>query len=121
MLILSSLYLRIFSGDTGKSTQLFTTWQKDILSLDSVDCDEGIQQYIPLMISARDRYTQFKYLHRAYYIPQRLARIYPTQSNCCPKCLTDVGTFIHVVWSCSLKQRFWRDVVSEINAAGDFM
>lgn len=67
----------------------------------------------------REWYTQLKFLHRADYTPQGLSRIYPTQSSCCPKCLTDVMTFIHVVCLCPFVQKFWRAVVSEINIVGD--
>lgn len=117
--ILSSLYLRISSRDTDRNTQLFQSWQGDIPTLDSDDWDEGVQQYISLMISAgTDTYIQLTFLHKAYYTPQRLARIYPTQSNRCPKCLNDIGTFIHVFWTCPLVQGFWKGVVGEINDIG---
>lgn len=91
--ILSSLYLRISSRDTNQNTELFQRWQSDIPNLESEDWDEGVQQYIPLMISARDRYIQLKFLHKVYYTPQKLARIYPTQSDRCPKCRNELGTF----------------------------
>lgn len=114
--------LRISARDTGKNTQLFNTWQGDIPSLSSEDWDEGVQQYIPLVIYAKDKYIQLKILHRANYTPQSLSKIYkicPTQSGRCPKCLSDTGTFIHVVWTCPLIQQFWREVVEQINAVGD--
>lgn len=60
----------------------------------------------PLMKSARDRYSQLKFLHRAYYTPQKLSKIYPAQSDRCPKCYNQFGTFLHVVWSCPLIQEF---------------
>lgn len=56
-----------------------------------------------------------------YLTPQTiiLSKIYPTQSDCCPKCMSDTGTFIHVVWTCPTIQEFWREVVAEINIIGD--
>lgn len=88
-------------------------------SLTDDDWEEGIQQYIPLMISARDRYIQLKFLHRAYYTPQRLARFYPTQSDKFSKCNNAVGMFFHVVWSCPLIHQFWREMVQYINSIGN--
>lgn len=96
--ILSSLYLRISCGTDGQGTKLFNKWKVDVPSLTDDDWEKGIQQYIPLMISARDRYIQLKFLHRAYYTPQRLARIYPTHSDKCPKCKNAGGN----VLSCNL-------------------
>lgn len=56
--ILSSLYLRISCEHDGRGTKLFHKWKVDIPSLADDDWEEGIQQYIPLSISARDRYIQ---------------------------------------------------------------
>lgn len=114
--ILSSLYLRISCEDYGGGTKLFQKWKEYIPALKDDDWEKGIQQYIPLMISARDRFIQLKF--RAYYTPQRLARKYPTQSDRCPKCTTEMGTFFYVVWFCPLIQKFWLDVVATINSVG---
>lgn len=66
-----------------------------------------------MMISARDRFIQIKFLHRAYFSPQCLARIYPDNSPACPKCASEEGSFF--VWSCQHIQTFWRGVVNIIN------
>lgn len=95
--ILSSLYLIISSRDTGRGTKLFHSWKEVIPTLTAEDWEERIQQYIPLMISAKDRYIQLKFLPRLYYTPQKLSRIYPTKSDRCPKCANQLGTFLHVV------------------------
>lgn len=68
--ILSSLYLRISSEESSSGTKLFQKWKTDFPALEDVDWVEGIQQYIPLMISAKERYIQLKFIHRAYYTPQ---------------------------------------------------
>lgn len=117
--ILSSLYLRVSLGVDGQGSRLFNKWKSDVPSLTDEDWEEGIKQYIPLMISARDRYIQLKFLHQAYYTPQRLAKIYPSYSDRCPNCNTDAGTFLHVVWSCPLLQQFWREVVQYISLIGN--
>lgn len=69
--ILSSLYLRISCEDDGRGTQLFHKWKVDLPSLADDDWEEGIQQYILLMISAGDRYIQLKFLHRAFLHPPK--------------------------------------------------
>lgn len=45
--------------------------------------------------------------------------MYPTQSDRCPKCTTELGTFLHVVWACPVMQTFWEGVVLEINLVGN--
>lgn len=67
---LSSIYLRL----TCKATsQNFQAWQCDIPTLTEEDWNEGLQHYIQLMISARDRFAQLKFLHGVCYTPQRLS------------------------------------------------
>lgn len=116
--ILSSLYIRILSEEQTGGTGLYEKWKADIPALAPDDWEECIQQYIPLMVPERDRYVQLKFLHRVY-TPQRLSRIYPTQSDRCPKCNRELGTFIHVVWSCPVIQQFWLEVVEVINSAAN--
>lgn len=113
---LSVVYSDLAGLDTSKVTQLFSRWQTHVPSLAGDDWEEGIQQYLSLMISARDRFTQLKFLHRAYYTPERLAKIYPAHSPLCPKCSTEVGSFIHVTWSCQCIQSFWDGVLQDINS-----
>lgn len=75
---LSTMYNMLAVLDTSKVSQLFTCWQCKIPEL-ADDWEEGIQQYLTLLILSRNRSTQLKFLHRAYYSPLWLARIYPDQ------------------------------------------
>lgn len=116
--ILSALYSILARLDTSKVSQLFSVWQSDILTLADSNWEEGIQQYIPLMVSTRDRLTQLKFIHRMYYSPDRLAKIYPDRRPTCHRCNAEVGTFFHVVWSCPQLRPFWTGVVEVINSIG---
>lgn len=113
---LSSIYLRLTCKAAGSTTRLFEAWQRDIPALTEEDWTEGLQQCIPLMISARDRFVQLKFIHRVYYTPARLSRIYSEVTDTCPKCRQSVGTFIHMVWECPHIQSFWQEVVADVNA-----
>lgn len=66
------------------------------------------------MISAKDRFIQVKFLHRVYYMPQRLSVIYPTLDALCPSCRGEVENLIHMVWSSLSFQSFWQAVVADI-------
>lgn len=115
---LSALYAELIGLDTSAVSRLFSRWQTDIPTLADDDWEEGIKQYLPLMISARDRFTKLRFLHRVYYSPERLAKIYPDRSVICPKCNSETGSFFHVIWSCQHLQLFWRGMVTDINAIG---
>lgn len=106
------------SRDTSKVSQLCELWRMDVLQLADEDWEEGIQQYLPLAISARDRFIQLKFLHCAYYSPTRLARIYPDRMARCPRCSSDSADFFHVVWSCPGVVEFWKNILTDINSIG---
>lgn len=87
---LSALYSVLAGLDTSKVSQL--------LSVTDGDWEEGLQPYLPLMISTRNRFIKLKFLHWAYCSPVRLSRFYTSREAICPKCSTDTGTFFHMVW-----------------------
>lgn len=60
---LSSIYLRLTCKDASNTLRLFGVWQGDIPALTEEDWTEGLQQCIPLIISAKDRFVQLKFLH----------------------------------------------------------
>lgn len=115
---LSTLYNLLAVLDTSKVPQLFELWQKDIPELADNDWEEGIQQYLPLLIFARDRFIQLKFLHRAYYSPACLARKYPDRTANCPKCSLENADFFYLVWSCPEVVNFWKNILTDINSIG---
>lgn len=40
-----------------------------------------------------------------------MAKFYPSLSPMCPKCLTSIGTFGHLIWYCPRIRGFWGEVV----------
>lgn len=53
------------------------------------------------LVSARDRLIHFKFLHRVYFTPARLSRIYPTASSQCWRCSYAPADVEHIFWTCS--------------------
>lgn len=111
---LSLLYFRLSLAFSSKLTQAFLIWQQDIPTLTEEDWEDCVSSYNTTMISARDRFVQLKFLHRAYYTPQRLVAIYADGPSSCPCCRVLKASFIHMVWSCSSLQRFWEQVLSDL-------
>lgn len=116
--LLSFIYNKLALLDTSRVSQLLTTWQHDIPDLTEDDWEEGVQQYLTLTISSKDRFSQLKFLHRAYYSPSRLAKIYTDRTATCPRCGSDDADFYHTVWSCPRIVVFWKLVLDDINSVG---
>lgn len=107
---LSTLYMHLTVAHDVKTNRLMAKWQADIPSLGEEESEECLTTFIPSMIAARDRFVQLKFLHRAYYTPQRLANIYPGLSPSCNRCGVEVGSFFHTVWSCIKLCPYWTSV-----------
>lgn len=112
---LSTLYLYLTVEYDAKLTKTWEKWRVDIPSLEEEEWKECLISYIPSMIAAKDRFIQFKFLHRAYFTPQRLARIYLQRDPNCQRCRQEVGTFWHMVWSCPKLRLFWSAVASTLS------
>lgn len=69
-----------------------------------------------LIISSGDKLIQVKFLHRIYYTPQRLHRMFPDKDSECPRCKTLIGTFFHMFWNCPIISTYWTKVFGEINS-----
>lgn len=58
---------------------------------------------------------QFNIIHRVYYTPERLHKISDLYSECCPRCKTEVGTLLHMFWTCSELKIYWRNIIQTID------
>lgn len=108
---LSSLYLYLTVAYDTKLTRSLDRWRVDIPALDEEKWEECVTTFIPSMIAAKDRFIQLKFLHRAYYTPQRLSRTYSQLDPKCTRCSIEVGTFWHVVWSCPKIRLYWEAII----------
>ncbi len=46
---------------------------------------------------------------------ERLHKISISYSDCCPRCKTEVGTLLHMFWSCSELETYWRNIIQTID------
>lgn len=112
---LSALYLDLISVDSPKMEHLWAQWRADLPDLDIEDWKGCLEDSVKLLISTRDKLIQIHFLHRVYYMPQRLHRIYPQRSPDCTYCVGDVGTYLHMFWSCPRVAHFWGEMVELVN------
>lgn len=69
--------------------------------------------------NARLKYMQFNYLHHTYLTPHRLARMFSTSTDACPRCLSADATFPHMVWACPQLGTYWNGIAEIlVEAAG---
>lgn len=106
---LFSLYLTLLSEESHKMDKLWKKWRADTPTLDKDDWEDCFEESSRLVISSRDKLIQTKLLHRLYYTPQRLQRIYPRQSASCPLCQTTFVMYFHMFWSCARVSQFWTE------------
>lgn len=97
---------------SGESSNVKLLWQRDLSTSFTqekwlgilADCGKYVRE-------AREKFTQYKIIHRYYHTPVRLYRMKLMNDNMCWKCKTEVGTFLHCVWECGLVNPFWVKVV----------
>ena len=67
-----------------------------------------------ISVCNRAKSIQFKILHRMHISPNRRHLFNCTLSPMCLKYKTEVGTLTHCLWSCYKLQRYWSDIVTEM-------
>lgn len=60
--------------------------------------------------SAKFKFIQLMIVHRAYLTPSRLHKMFQTTTDNCPRCQEHNTDLIHILWSCSRLQHFWKGV-----------
>lgn len=60
--------------------------------------------------------ASLKVLTRWYYVPSRLAVIYPGTSPLCFRGCELEGTMLHILWTCPRMRYFWQKVFRTINS-----
>lgn len=83
--------------------------------LDREDWEDMWDYPLQPLVATRDKLIQFKILHRIYYTPQRLHRIYPTSSAACWRCSGVPAGFLHIFWDCPQIQEYWKEVTQFIH------
>ena len=67
-----------------------------------------------ITVCNRTRAMQLKILHRAHIAPNRLSKYKKDVSPVCPKCKTEIGDLTHCYWSCVKIQKYWSDILLEM-------
>lgn len=90
--------------------KLWDMWKIDIPASDRENWADCLEQGPKLVISSGDKLIQIKFLHRVYFTPVCLSRIYPDRNPHCPRCRTQLGTYLHMFWDCPALSIFWSGI-----------
>lgn len=91
-------------------------WENDLECTFEKDVWELIcKNALTFSYNCRHRLIQFNIIHRVYYTPERLHKISDSYSECCPRCKIEVGTLLHMFWTCSELETYWRNIIQTID------
>lgn len=110
--LISTIYIHLFSENCIIRYKLRARWMRDVPKLDEENWEEIWGFPFQILVSLRDKLTQFKITHRIYYTTYRLYKMCPL--NDCWRCGYTPGDFIHIFWSCPAIAIFWREVIRVI-------
>lgn len=84
---LSNIYKELLTNIHMGPETLKAKWVEDFPTLDMEDWEEELEFSFTHLLSTRDRLIQFKIMHRVYFTPTRLHKIYPSISASCWRCV----------------------------------
>lgn len=64
--------------------------------------------------NSRHKLLQFNLIHRTYYTPECLHKINRTYSEQCPRCKVEIGSLMHMFWTCKGLKHFWSSILNII-------
>lgn len=111
--ILSQMYTLLNTPAQTPDLPCITKWEKDLLcTFTAVQKQNMIVLSLKSSICTKIQETNFKILTRWYLTPSRLHSMFTESSKYCWRCQREVGTILHVFWSCPHSTNFWTAVRS---------
>lgn len=91
-------------------------WEAETSGLDRDDLNDIWGIAFQTLVSTRDRLIHYKFLHRIYLTPARLARMFGNQQSSCWRCSTPLANFMHIFGDCPQVKPYWQAVASCIRS-----
>lgn len=114
-LSISTFYKTLSSASSSPLTKLRDTWGRELAIVISDDEWEDVWRKAKFVsICNRAKSIQLKINHRMHISPNRRHKFNACLSPLCLKCKTEIGTLTHCLWSCSKLQKYWSDILCEI-------
>lgn len=87
-------------------------WETEVSDIQGEEWDDMWDHSFQHLVAGRDRLIHFKFLHKIYYTPARLATMYPNVPAECWRCTFLPAAADHIFWRCPRIQQFWTEVTS---------
>lgn len=87
-------------------------WEAEVSDIQEEEWDDMWDQPFQHLVSARDILIHFKFLHKIYYTPARLAATYPSVLAYCWRRSFSPAADDHVFWRWPQIQKFWTEITS---------
>lgn len=99
----STIYTNSIYLTSSSCNNLRLIWQRDLnCQIDEDTWKQIVADNGKYIKDTRGKFTQYKILHRYYWTPCRLFKVGLISTNTCWNCKTEMGTFIHLIWECSM-------------------
>lgn len=119
--ILSRMYTLLNTPMQPPSLSCITKWETDLhCTFTAVQKQNMIVLSLKSSICTKIQETNFKILTRWYLTPSRLHMMFTDSSDQCWRCQREVGTMLHMFWSCPRLTNFWSAVRSISQKFTDF-
>lgn len=110
--LISTFYNMLITPPSTKiAYRLKTRWEREVGQMEDEEWTEALDTCKVVSPKLSDRLSQIFILHHAYFTPIRVARYKRDSPPTCCLCLTEPGTFFHLIWACPLILGFWKQVV----------
>uniref|UniRef100_A0A803K169 Reverse transcriptase domain-containing protein n=1 Tax=Xenopus tropicalis TaxID=8364 RepID=A0A803K169_XENTR len=117
---ISTLYKYIMDARQKLTTmKCRESWEKDLGPILDDQWKEVLASPITVSINCRHEMLQLYLIHRAYYTPAKLHKIYQESSPLCFRCQAETGTLLHTLWSCPMLTTYWASILNKLNAVID--
>lgn len=108
---ISITYQLLLTPPKGYRPPYIAKWERDLgIQLSERQVERIIRFTYKTSICANQQEAGFKVLSQWYYTPVRIHRMFPQSSDHYWRCGEEVGTLLHVFWSCRLLASFWAEV-----------
>lgn len=109
--IVSVIYGVLLDHHDSSLASLKIVWQKDLECTFDDDQWGIICKSVFTSFSCNKIIEQnYKCMHRIYYTPLRLSKMYPNVSPKCHRCESCIGSIMHIFWKCQKLEYFWKEV-----------
>lgn len=113
---LSSLYKELFQETTVLMQTCRLAWETVAPGLGRDDWDDMWGTAFQCLVSTRDCLIHYKFLHRTYLTPARLARMFGNQHSLCWRYSAPLAKSIHIFWDCPQIRPCWQTVAQCIQS-----